>query len=202
MAQVVCAYWGGGRVRREAKQAERAASAAAAEEAASAEANEAAGTAKPANCLAVACDRVQARLEREEATRTAAEAADRARRRQRPVDAMQADGNEMPGPETRGTGLMAAAVVGVASEDDLELDDLEQELADAEQELEWDVSVLEHHPSETREATVVKLDVSDVRIRIKEIRQTIIFVLNRRSARRAAFAACACARVCVLCVRV
>ena len=70
MAQVVCEYWGGGRVRREAKQAERAALAAAAEEAASAEANEAAGTAKPAYCLAVACDRVQARLEREDAKRT------------------------------------------------------------------------------------------------------------------------------------
>ena len=102
-------------MRREAEQAERAASAAEAQEAASAEANEAAGTAKPANFLAVACDRVQARFEREEAKRTAAEAADRACRRQRPVDAMQAGGNDMPGSETLGTGLMEAAVVGVAS---------------------------------------------------------------------------------------
>ena len=54
MEQVVCEYRGGGGVRREAEQAARAASAAAAEEAAEAEANEAAGTAKPANCLAVA----------------------------------------------------------------------------------------------------------------------------------------------------
>ena len=152
-------------MRREAKQAGRAAAAAAAEEPASAEANEAAGTAKPANCLAGACDRVQARFEREEATRTAAEAADRACRRQRPVDAMQAHGNDMPGWEMLGTGLMEAVVVGVASEDDLELDDLEQELADAEQELEWDLAVLERHPSETREATVAKLDVCDVRIK-------------------------------------
>ena len=43
---MVCEYRGGGGVRREAKQAERAASVAAAEEAASAEANEAARTAK------------------------------------------------------------------------------------------------------------------------------------------------------------
>ena len=71
MAQVVCEYRGGGRVRREAEQAERAALAAADEEAASAEANEAAGTGTPAYCLAVACDRVQTRLEREEAKRTA-----------------------------------------------------------------------------------------------------------------------------------
>ena len=58
-------------MRREAEQAARAASVMAAEEAASAEASETAGTAKPTNCLAVACDRVQARFEREEAKRTA-----------------------------------------------------------------------------------------------------------------------------------
>ena len=74
------------------------------------------GDGEAGKCLAVACDRVQARFEREEATRTAAEAADRARRRQRPVDAMQADGNDMPGSETLGTGLMEDTVVGVASE--------------------------------------------------------------------------------------
>ena len=67
---VACEYRGGGGLRREAEQADWAASAAAGEEAASAEANEAAGTAKPAYCLAVACDRVQARLERVDAKRT------------------------------------------------------------------------------------------------------------------------------------